>query len=327
MKLIIQIPCYNEEKTLPQVIADIPTSIAGIDEIETQVIDDGSTDQTVKIANRLGVNHIIELGKNKGLAAAFKAGVDNAINLDADFLVNTDGDNQYKSSDISKLVEKVLSENADLVVGCRPIKNHPEFSFAKKILQTLGSWILRKISKTDVQDAASGFRVYSRNAMLHLNIYSDFSYCIETLMQLGLENMKIIGINIGVNPKTRKSRLFSNILQYIWRQGKTIVNIFILYRTNVLFSLVTLVTFIVSLALAVRYLILIIYFSSPASNFWPTIILSGVLLVISVLLYIAGVLASLLAGNRKLSEEILFRLRKEDTNYNTVSNSISKEKT
>jgi len=316
MKLIIQIPCYNEENTLPQVIADLPKSLPGIDVIETQVIDDGSTDYTVRVAKELGVDHVIELGKNKGLAVAFKSGVNNALNLDADYLVNTDGDNQYQGKDIIKLMETAMSEKADLVVGCRPIKNHPEFSFFKKRLQYFGSWVLRKVSGTSIKDAASGFRVYSRNAMLHLNIYSDFSYCMETLIQLGVENMTIIGVDIGVNPKTRKSRLFSSVLQYLWRQSKTIVSIFLLYRTNVLFGFSALLTFIVSFVLAIRYFILILFSSAPASNFWPTIILAGVLLIISVLLYITGILASLLVANRKLSEEVLYRLRKNNANQN-----------
>ena len=313
MKLIIQIPCFNEEKTLLQVISDLPREISGIDKIEIQVIDDGSTDDTVRIAKELKIDHIIRLGRNKGLASAFKAGINNALMLNADFLVNTDGDNQYQGNDIVKLVMAAISEKADLVVGCRPIKNHPEFSFLKKRLQLFGSWILRKVSGTNINDAASGFRVYSRNAMLHLNIYSKFSYCMESLIQLGLENMKIIGIDIKVNLKTRESRLFRNIPQYLWRQSKTIVSIFLLYRTNVLFGFSALLTFIVSLVFAIRYFILILYSNAPATNFWPSIILAGVLLVISVFLYITGILASLLTANRKLSEEILYRLRKENT--------------
>jgi len=314
MKLIIQIPCFNEEKTLPQVIADLPETIPGIDIIETQVIDDGSTDQTVKIANEVGVNHIIRIGKNKGLAAAFKSGVNNALNLDADYLVNTDGDNQYQGKDITKLVEKGISCKADLVVGYRPIKNHPDFSFFKKRLQFFGSWILRKVSNTDIKDAASGFRLYSRNAMLHLNIYSDFSYCMETLIQLGLEDMKIVGVDIGVNPKTRESRLFRNIPQYLWRQGKTIVNIFILYKSNVLFGLSALFTFLFALVLTFRYILLVFFYGAGLTGFWPTIILAGAMFILSVFLYITGILASLQGANRKLSEEILYRMRKKNAN-------------
>ncbi len=310
MKLIIQIPCFNEEKTLPDVFNDLPKTVPGIEIIETQIIDDGSTDNTIKIAKELGVNHIIELTRNKGLARAFKTGVNNALILNADYLVNTDGDNQYQGKDISKLVQKAISSKADLIVGCRPIKNHPEFSFIKKQLQFFGSWILRKVSNTKIKDAASGFRVYSKNAMLHLNVYSDFSYCMETLIQLGLENMKIVGVDIGVNSKTRPSRLFKNVPQYLWRQSKTIISIFLLYRTNILFKSASILSFFISLILALRYLFLVFLYNAPSDNFWPSIILSGTLLILSVFLYITGILAYLLAANRKLSEEILFRLRK-----------------
>lgn len=314
MKLIIQIPCYNEEKTLPQVLADIPKKIHGVDIIETQVIDDGSTDKTLEVARNLGVNHILTNGTNKGLAYSFKVGINNAINLGADYLVNTDGDNQYQGKDIKKLVETAISKRADLVVGCRPIMNHPEFSLIKKYLQVFGSWILRKISKTDIKDAASGFRVYSINAMFYLNIYTDFSYCLETLIQLGLESMNIVGVDIGVNPKTRESRLFKNVPQYLWRQSKTIVNIFLLYKSNILFGICALITFIFSILLVCRYILIVFIYGSNLTSFWPTIVLSGALLILSVFLYITGILASLQAANRKLSEEIIYRMRKRDRN-------------
>lgn len=314
MKLIIQIPCYNEEKTLPMVLSEIPSEIPGIDTIETQIIDDGSTDKTLEVAKQFGVNHILIMGKNKGLATAFKAGVDNAINLGADFLVNTDGDNQYKGRDIEKIVIRGLNEKADLVIGCRPIRSHPEFSFLKKILQTLGSWILRKISNTDIKDAASGFRLYSRNALLHLNIYSDFSYCLETLIQLGVKNMKIVGEDIDINPKERDSRLFRSTWQYLWCQGKTMVNIFLLYKSNLLFGSISFITSLFSVSLLIRYYILISYFSAPQGDFWPTIILSGILLMMSVLIYISGVVASLIGANRRLLEEILYRSRLKQLN-------------
>ena len=310
IKLIIQIPSYNEEKTLPSVINDLPKKISGIDIIETQVIDDGSTDRTAQIANELGVDHVLRLNKNRGLAKAFKYGVDNALALNADYLVNTDGDNQYQGKEIIKLVAEAIKYKSDLVVGCRPIKNHPEFSFIKKQLQFLGSWILRKVSGTSIEDAASGFRIYSRNAMLRINIYSNFSYCMETLIQLGLEDMNITSIPISINPKTRDSRLFSSISQYLWKQSLTIIKIFLLYRTNVLFGLSATFTFFISFFFAIRYLYLTINASSSAGNFWPTIILSGVLLVISVFLYVIGIIASLIIANRKLSEETLYRIRK-----------------
>lgn len=313
MKLIIQIPCYNEEKTLPQTLSELPKKIDGIDTIEIQIIDDGSTDNTLKVAKIIGVDHIVRFKQNRGLAAAFKAGVDNALNSGADILVNTDADNQYCGEDIEKLVRPIINGKSDIVIGCRPIDNHPEFSFFKKKLQRFGSWVLRKVSKTSIRDAASGFRAYSKDSLLHLNIYSDFSYCMETLIQTGLCNLKISGVDIRVNRKTRESRLFNSIAEYIFRQGKTITIIFILYRANWFFNFISLIIFSVSFFLAARYAFLIIVYGAPAGNFWPTIILSGILLAISIQVYLTGIIASLISSNRKLSEEIIYRVRKLET--------------
>lgn len=310
MKLIIQIPCYNEEKTLPLVFKDLPKKIKGIRKIETQIIDDGSTDKTYQVAKRLKVDHIIRFKQNKGLAAAFKAGVDHALVNGADILVNTDGDNQYRGQDISKLVKPILKGKADIVIGCRPIDNHPEFSWAKKKLQKFGSWVLRKLSRTDVEDASSGFRAYNKEAMLRINVFSSFSYCMETLIQAGLDNLKTTSIKIRVNPKIRESRLFKTPIDYLWQSGKTIINIFLLYRSSQFFSLISLLFLLFSLILVVRYLILTMIKGASAGSFWPSIILAGILLMASSFVYLTGVLASLIAANRKLSEEILFRLRK-----------------
>lgn len=312
MKLIIQIPCYNEEETLPQVVADLPKQIEGIDIIEIQIIDDGSTDRTVEVARRLGVHHILSFKKNRGLAAAFKAGIDNALANQADMLVNTDGDNQYRGRDIVKLVQPILKGETDMVVGCRPIEEHPEFSFVKKKLQQVGSWVLRKLSNTAIRDAASGFRAYDRNAMLSLNIYSRFSYCMETLIQAGYNNLKVVGVDIEVNPKTRESRLFRNIFQYVWKQTKTIVGIFILYRANWFFNFIASIFFLVAAGLAVRYVLLVYFANAPAGAFWPTIILSGILLVISIQIYLTGLLASLISSVRKLSEDTNYRVKRHE---------------
>ena len=313
MKLIIQVPCYNEEKTLPITLADLPKQIEDIDLIEVQIIDDGSTDRTVEVARQAGVHHIVSFKKNRGLAAAFKAGVDNAIAHNADILVNTDGDNQYKGSDIPGLIQPILSGKADMVVGCRPIEDHPEFSFVKKKLQRLGSWVLRKLSNTTIRDAASGFRAYDRNAMLSLNVYSRFSYCMETLIQAGQSNLKVVGVDIGVNPKTRGSRLFSNIFQYVWKQSKTIVGIFILYRANWFFNFVSVIFFLVSLLFIIRYVILTAFFGAPAASFWPTVIFSGILFVVAFQVFLTGLVASLISSVRKLSEDTNFRIKKLET--------------
>ena len=311
MKLIIQIPCYNEATTLPAVLRDLPTAIEGIDVIETQIIDDGSTDDTVEVARRLGVDHIVRMNRNKGLAAAFRAGVANALQHGADILVNTDGDNQYRGEDVAKLIASMLAEKADMVVGCRPIIDHQEFSRLKKVLQLVGSWVVRVVSKTTIPDAASGFRAYSRDALMRLNIVSDFSYCMETIIQAGNANMKVSHTPIRVNLKTRESRLFRNIPEYVFQQLKTIVAMFILYRSNVFFGLLSLCFFLSSLFLATRYLYLIILCDASMTGFWPSVILSGILLVIGCVCYLSGVLASLLAAQRKLSEETLYHLRRE----------------
>lgn len=312
MKLIIQIPCFNEEDTLPATLRDLPRHIEGVDSIEIQIIDDGSTDRTVEVARELGVHHIISFRQNRGLAAAFKAGMDSALERGADILVNTDADNQYRGSDIAKIVRPIIEHRADIVIGCRPIMDHPEFSFPKKILQRFGSWVLRNVSRTSVRDAASGFRAYSLNGMLRLNIYSKFSYCMETLIQAGRLNMKIESVDIRVNPKTRESRLFTSIKSYILKSGRTIVDMYLLYRARFVFVTVSLLFFSAAATLAARYLILIYFFGADRTQFWPSIILSGVLVVMSLQTLMTGILASLVAANRHLSEEVIYRLKKTE---------------
>ncbi len=317
MKLIIQIPCFNEEKTLPSTLADLPEHIPGIDAIEIQIINDGSTDNTVEVAKQHSVGHIVSFRKNRGLAAAFKAGVDNAIEHGADILVNTDADNQYRGSDIPRLIRPILEGKAEIVVGCRPIDDHPEFSFTKKLLQKIGSWVLRKVSNTTVRDAASGFRAYSRNAMLHVNIYTRFSYCMETLIQAGLNNLAVTGVDIGINPKTRDSRLFKSVPEYIWKQAKTMVGIFILYRANVLFNALASFFFLLGTALAIRYTVLVFFAGAPANAFWPSLIFAGVSLTIGVQVFLTGIIASLVSSSRKLSEDLNYRVKKAELDRST----------
>jgi len=309
MKLIIQIPCLNEEKTLPSVLKDLPTQIEGIDVIETQVIDDGSNDRTAEIAQAEGVNYIIRFSHNRGLAAAFQAGMENALLHNADILVNTDGDNQYNGADIAKLVRTMLEKQAEVVVGCRPIIGHPEFSLVKRGLQLLGSWVVRRISKTSIPDATSGFRAYSRQALLQLNIISTFSYCLETIIQAGLANMRVVHTPIRVNAMTRPSRLFRNTGEYIYRQLKTIVQMLIIYRSNDIFRSLSLGLMLGAVALVTRYMYLINFENAEASRFWPSIILSSVLAILSGVTYLSGILASLLSAQRKVSEEEVYHLR------------------
>lgn len=208
LKLIIQIPCLNEEETLASTLRDLPGQIPGIDSLEVLVVDDGSTDRTAEVARENGVQHILSLGTDRGLAVAFQSGIAHALSLGADIVVNTDADNQYCGGDIAKLVQPILSGEADMVIGCRPIADHPEFSLPKKILQMLGSWTLRLISKTRARDAASGFRAFSRETCRRIFVHTRFSYCMETLIQAGNSGLRVASVDIRINPKTRDSRLF-----------------------------------------------------------------------------------------------------------------------
>jgi len=321
MKLIIQIPCFNEENTLPEVIRDLPNLIAGIDEIEYLVIDDGSKDRTSAVAEELGVHHILKLGSNRGLAYAFSSGINYALEHGADIVVNTDGDNQYQGADIAKLVQPIVEGKSDLVVGSRNIKGHQEFGLTKKIFQMLGSWTLRKISKTEVRDAPSGFRAFSREVCLRIFIYSKFSYTMETLIQAGNSNLRVDSVEIGVNPKTRESRLFGNIFEHIYKSGFTIVNMFLLYRPGKFFYWVGNFFNLVALILGVRYFYLVFLTNNidAERTYIPSLILLSITAFWGVLSYLLGVLGEIMKSNRKLSEEvnynqrkILFKQKKED---------------
>jgi glycosyltransferase involved in cell wall biosynthesis len=311
MNLFIQIPCFNEEKTLPDVVRDIPKTISGIDQIEIMIVDDGSTDKTIEIARSLGIRHIVALGTNRGLATAFKRGTEYALSHGADILVNTDGDNQYFGGDIAKLVQPILNNNADVVVGCRPILEHKEFSPVKKILQLLGSWTLRKISKTTVRDAASGFRAFSRETLQRVFIHSRFSYCMETLIQAGNSGLRVASVDIRVNPKTRESRLFKSIPQYIKKSGGTMLAMFILYRPAAFFTLCSIPAWLVTFFLGLRAIILAKYLSVPIKQFLPSLILLIITSSIAFLLLLLALIGNLMRAQRCLTEEVLFYERKQ----------------
>ncbi|MBF0362588.1 MAG: glycosyltransferase family 2 protein [Oligoflexia bacterium] len=316
MKLIIQIPCYNEESNLETTLKNLPTTLEGIDKIELQIVNDGSTDATETIAKKNEVDHIISFKKNKGLAAVFKAGMNNALVSGADILVNTDADNQYCADDIEKLVRPILEGSADIVIGARPILHHPEFSKIKKILQLIGSYFIRVISKTEVKDAPSGFRAYSRQALMHLNILTDFSYTLETIIQSGMQNLKIKSVDIRINPKVRESRLFKSLPQYVMRSLKTIFSVLIIYRPHYYFTCFAIILFIGSLILLLRFMILVHFWNSPANMFWPSLILSLGLLLASVQVYMTGIVAFLISVNRKMLEDINYRVRKLELDVN-----------
>jgi glycosyltransferase involved in cell wall biosynthesis len=312
MKLIIQIPCLNEERTLSAVLKDLPRTLPGVDCIEYLVIDDGSTDRTVEVARENGAHHVLSLGSNRGLGRAFPAGIAKALQLGADIVVNTDADNQYDASGIPTLISPILANKADLVVGCRPIIDHPEFGFVKKLLQRLGSGVLRALSGTDIRDAASGFRAFSRVACLRIFVYSRFSYCMETLIQAGTSGLRVTGVDIGVNLSTRPSRLFKSIPEYVIKSGTTMLAMFILYRPGKFFAFLAAAPLIGSFFLGLRYLLNVYCYQVAERTYIPSLILTAILGMIGVLLLSLGVLAELLKSQRKLTEENLFLIRKRE---------------
>lgn len=302
MKLIIQIPCRNESGSLPQTVADLPRQLEGVSRIEFLVIDDGSTDDTAEVAQRLGVDHIVRLPSHRGLAEAFRAGLGEALRQGADIVVNTDGDNQYRAEDIPRLIEPVLRGEADMVVGARPIQAIRHFSFLKKLLQRLGSWAVRKVSNTEVADATSGFRAFSRTAALRLNIFSSYTYTLETLIQAGLSNMRVVSVPVRTNAPTRESRLISNIPSYIQRSLLTMLRIFILYKPLRFFVLVGLVIFATGFAIGLRFFYH--YLLGQGEGMVQSLILASVLLLMGFQVGIAGLLSDLIATNRRILEEI-----------------------
>lgn len=316
MKLIIQIPCYNEAKTLPGVIRDLPKSLPGIDVIEYLVIDDGSSDNTIAVANELKVHHVLQLGSNRGLAYAFSAGIRYALEQGADVVVNTDGDNQYVGEDIALLVQPIVESRADIVVGCRPIRDHKEFSPVKKLFQLMGSWILRKISKTDVRDAPSGFRAFSREACLRMFIYSKFSYTMENLIQAGNSNLRVHSVDIRVNAKTRESRLFRNIFEHIYKSGDTMIRMYIMYRPGRFFLWIGTVFNLAAAVLGMRFIYLLFITDHPdkGRTYIPSLILLAIMAFFGVISYMIGILGELLKFIRKQNEEILANQRRERYN-------------
>ncbi len=305
MKLVIQIPCFNEEKTITKTIADLPKKIKGIDVIEYLIVNDGSEDKTVEAAIECGVDYIIDFPKNQGLAKAFLAGLRASVHLGADIIVNTDADNQYYGEDIEKLVQPILKERFDMVVGERPIANIRDFSFTKKILQKLGSFVVRVFSSTNIPDAPSGFRAFSKKAALELNVFGNYTYTIETIIQAGRKGMFVTSVPIRVNPKLRESRLVKSISSYIYKSLLTILRVFLLYKPLRFFLFLGTIPFSIGFSLGVRWLIL--YFSGTPRSHVPSLILSAICILIGTQLYALGLVADLMAKNRLILEQILLR--------------------
>ncbi len=300
--LFIQIPCYNEEETIGTTLDDLPDSIPGIGEIEVLIIDDGCTDDTVKVAKKHGVDHVISFRKNRGLARGFEAGIQACLARGADIIVNTDADNQYRAEDIPKLVAPILRGESDIVIGARPIDEIEHFSRIKKLLQRLGSTVVRHVSGTDVEDAPSGFRAFSRHAAGQLHVFGDYTYTIETVIQAGQKGFKIQSVPIGVNEDLRPSRLVKSIPDYVIRSVGTMGRIYLIYRPLRLFIPVAIVTFLAGFGLGLRYL----YFMAigQGEGHVQSVILAALLLATSGLTVLSGILADLIATNRKLLERL-----------------------
>ena len=310
MKLVIQIPCYNEEKALPVTLAALPKSIEGIDEIEIVIIDDGSKDNTVEVAKGFGVKHFVEMGHNSGLAKAFLAGIKKSLDLGADIIVNTDADNQYSSDNIKDLIKPILDKDADIVIGTRPVSKIKHFSFMKKFLQKLGSWVMRVISSTSVEDAPSGFRAFSRNAALQINIFDNYTYTLETIIQAQAKDLKLVCVPVNVNPDLRKSKLVKNMFDYIKHSIFTMVRMFIIYRPFRFFMILAALFFLPGALLGLRFVWS--YINGSGSGHIQSLILSAILIITSVQVGVIAILSELFSINRKILEDIQKRLKMQD---------------
>jgi glycosyltransferase involved in cell wall biosynthesis len=317
MKLIVQIPCFNEEATLPEVVRDIPRHIPGVDQVEVLVVDDGSTDRTLEVARELGVDHVVRHTTNQGLARSFRTGLDAALMLGADIVVNTDGDNQYSGADIPRLIQPILDGTADIVVGDRETRNVPHFSPLKKRLQALGSSVVRRLSGMDVPDAVSGFRAISRDAALHLNIISPFSYTIEMLIQAGSKRLAIKTVPVRTNPVGRRSRLARTTPQFISRSVATMVRMYAMYKPLSTFFYIGAALGIVGLVPIFRFLYF--YAMGQGAGHVQSLVLGGVLVVIGFMALLIGLLADLINFNRQLIEITLEKVRRLEAEPESVT--------
>ncbi len=304
-KLIIQIPSLNEAGTLQQALKALPRTVAGFDVVEWLVIDDGSTDETVEVAKQAGADHVLSLGYHQGLARAFMAGIEYALKLGADVIVNTDADNQYQASYIPQLLNPILEKRALIVIGARPIRYIEHFSPTKKLLQRAGSWVVRWVSGTDVDDAPSGFRAIHRDAAIRLAVFSDYTYTLETIIQAGRKNIPIMSVPIDVNPDLRPSRLVRSPLAYVSRSIITIVRIFIIYKPLRFFLFVALIFALPAVFFTIRFLFS--YLMGEGSGHIQSLVLSGALFALAGIIGIGGVLADLIATNRLLLEDLRAR--------------------
>lgn len=310
MKLIIQIPCLNEAETLEIALNDLPKHIDGIDTIEYLIINDGSVDNTVEVAKNWGVNYVVSFKKNKGLAKGFMAGLDACLKNGADIIVNTDADNQYCGEDIEKLVRPILDGKADVVIGERPIDDTEHFSPLKKKLQHLGSYVVRKASQTDIPDAPSGFRAFSREAAMHMNVMNNYTYTLETIVQAGRSSWAITSVPIRTNGELRKSRLFHSMGAYVKRSMITIIRAYMMYRPLTFFSAMGLIPFTAGFIIGLRFLIF--WIKGQGMGHVQSLIFASTLMLLGFMTFIVGLQADVIANNRKILEDIQYRIRKQE---------------
>lgn len=315
MKLIIQIPCYNEEETLGITYHDLPRHIDGIDEIEYLIINDGSKDRTVEVARELGFHHVVNFKQNKGLAYGFMAGLDACLHLGADIIVNTDADNQYCGADIEKLVRPILDEKADIVIGERPIDQTEHFSWKKKKFQHLGSWVVRVASGSNIPDAPSGFRAYSREAALRMNVVNAYTYTLETIIQAGQNRIAMTSVPIRTNGELRPSRLFSSMWRYMKRSSTVITRSFMMYRPLRFFLMLGGFIFLIGVAIGIRYLVYMI--GGDSAGHIQSLILAAIFIILGFQTIVMGLLADTIAASRKLLEDVQYRVRKMECGKNT----------
>jgi len=307
-KLIIQVPCFNEEQHIEVTLRDLPRQVPGVDQVEVLVIDDGSSDHTIDIARRCGADYIVHFPNNRGLARAFRAGLDAALRLGADIIVNTDGDNQYCAGDIGRLIKPVVDGKVDMVVGDRDPRNVKHFSRGKRFLQHYGSWVVRTLSGTEIPDTTSGFRALSREAALRLNVISDFTYTLETIIQAGKKKLPISHVPVTTNPERRGSKLFDSTWGYVKRSAATMIRIYALYEPLKIFSYLGGAFMLVGALLGIRYLYF--YWSGQGAGHLQSVMLTVLLIIIGFQTVLIGLVADLIGANRSLIEDVLLRLRR-----------------
>lgn len=310
MKLIIQIPCLNEAKTLESALNDLPKHIDGIDIIEYLVINDGSRDDTVDVARRWGVHYVVHFGQNRGLAKGFMAGLDACLRNGADIIVNTDADNQYNGGDIEALVRPILEGKSDIVVGARPIDKTAHFSPLKKKLQHLGSFVVRRVSKSNIPDAPSGFRAFSREAALRLNVTNEYTYTLETIVQAGREKIPMEAVDIRTNGELRPSRLFHSMFGYIRKSMVTILRTYVLYKPLTFFTILGCIPFLIGLILGIRFLVFL--FQGDSEGHVQSLILASTLLMMGFMTWVVGILSDTISAERKILEDVQYHARRAD---------------